>query len=91
MHKPALANWNQMISYSRTEIAEKDKEEFHVLFLEKQNHIIANEMMGSGPVDYAPLIRMRLSNARLNRAHRPSFWCITTPAATPRPRRPKLI
>ena len=85
MHKPALGNWNQMISYCRTKIAEKDKEEFHVLILEKKNYIIADEMMGTGAVDHAPLIRMRLSNARLNRAHQTSFWCITTPAATPRP------
>lgn len=53
MHKPALANWNQMISYCRTKIAEKNKEEFHVLFLDKKNHIIADEMMGSGTVDHA--------------------------------------
>ena len=55
MHKPALVNWNQMISYCRTKIAEKNKEEFHVLFLDKKNHIIADEMMGSGTVDHAPV------------------------------------
>jgi DNA repair protein RadC len=55
MHKPALANWNQMISYCRTKIAEKNKEEFHVLFLDKKNHIIADEMMGAGTVDHAPV------------------------------------
>ena len=65
MHKPALANWNQMISYCRTKIAEKNREEFHVLFLDKKNHIIADELMGSGTVD-PPFIRARLSNARLS-------------------------
>ncbi|MEC7594337.1 MAG: hypothetical protein VYC90_01260 [Pseudomonadota bacterium] len=30
MHKPALANRNQMINYCRTKIAEKNREEFHV-------------------------------------------------------------
>ena len=55
MHKPALANWNQMVSYCRTKIAEKNREEFHVLFLDKKNHIIADEMMGSGTVDHAPV------------------------------------
>lgn len=54
MHKPALANWNQMISYCRRKITEKNKEEFHVLFLDKKNHIIADEMMGSGTADHAP-------------------------------------
>ncbi|MGB1117652.1 MAG: RadC family protein [Parvibaculales bacterium] len=55
MHKPALANWNQMISYCRIKIAEKNREEFHVLFLDKKNQIIADEMMGSGTVDHAPV------------------------------------
>ena len=55
MHKPALANWSQMINYCRTKIAEKNREEFHVLFLDKKNHIIADELMGSGTVDHAPV------------------------------------
>ena len=44
-----------MISYCRTKIAEKNKEEFHVLILDKKNYIIADEMMGSGTVDNAPV------------------------------------
>ena len=44
-----------MISYCRTKIAEKNKEEFRVLFLDKKNHIIADEMMGSCTVDHAPI------------------------------------
>ena len=55
MHKPALANWSKMINYCRTKIAEKNREEFHVLFLDKKNHIIADELMGSGTVDHAPV------------------------------------
>ena len=55
MHKPALANRNQMINYCRTKIAEKNREEFHVLFLEKKNHIIVDELTSSGTVDYAPI------------------------------------
>ena len=55
MHKPALANWNQMINYCRTKIAEKNREELHVLFLDKKNHIIADELMDSGTVDHAPV------------------------------------
>jgi len=33
----------------------KNKKEFHVLFLDKKNHIIANELMDSGMVDHAPV------------------------------------
>ena len=36
MHKPALANWNQMISYCRTKIAEKTKKNFMCCFLTRK-------------------------------------------------------
>ena len=44
-----------MINYCRTKIAEKNREEFYVLFLDKKNHINADELMGSGTVDHAPV------------------------------------
>ena len=42
MQKPALVNWNQMINYCRTKIAEKNREKFHVLFLDNKNRPIAD-------------------------------------------------
>ena len=54
MHKPALVNCNQIINYCRTKIAEKNREEFHVLFLYKKSQIIAEDLMVSGTVDHAP-------------------------------------
>ena len=36
-------------------MAENQIEEFHVLFLDKQNRIIADEKMGQGTVDHTPV------------------------------------
>ena len=44
-----------MISYCQTKIAKKNREDFHVLFLDEKNHIIANEMLGPSTVDHAPV------------------------------------
>ena len=44
-----------MINYCHTKIAEKNREEFHVLFLDKKNQIIAEELMASDTVDHAPV------------------------------------
>lgn len=52
IHKKALANWDALVAYARTKMAENNIEEFHVLFLDKQNRIIADELMGSGTVDH---------------------------------------
>ena len=50
-----LANWNDLVVYCRTKMAENKIEEFHVLFLDKQNRIIADEIMGRGTVDHTPV------------------------------------
>lgn len=55
MHREMIKSWDELIRYCRTKMAEKRKEEFHVLFLDKQNQIIADEVMGSGTVDHTPV------------------------------------
>ena len=53
--KKALANWEAVLAYCRTKMAENIIEEFHVIFLDKKNNIIADEKMGSGTVDNTPV------------------------------------
>ena len=55
MHNKALQSWDALIRYCRTKLAEKKVEEFHVLFLNKQNQIIADEVLGRGTVDHTPV------------------------------------
>jgi DNA repair protein RadC len=50
-----LANWDDLVIYCRTKMAKNKIEEFHVLFLDKQNRIIADEIMGRGTVDHTPV------------------------------------
>lgn len=52
IHRELLANWDDLVIYCRTKMAENPIEEFHVLFLDKQNRIIADEVMGRGTVDH---------------------------------------
>ena len=54
INKKALANWNGLLAYCRTKMAENIIEEFHVIFLDKKNNIIADEHMGSGTVGHTP-------------------------------------
>lgn len=50
-----LASWDDLVIYCRTKMAENKIEEFHVLFLDKQNRILADEVMGRGTVDHTPV------------------------------------
>ena len=55
INRDLLANWDDLIIYCRTKMAENKIEEFHVIFLDKQNQIIADEIMGRGTVDHTPV------------------------------------
>jgi DNA repair protein RadC len=50
-----LSSWNDVIDYCRTSMAFADKEQFRVLFLDKRNQLIADEVQQTGTVDHTPV------------------------------------
>lgn len=55
MSKPILASWNQVIAYIRAAQGFADKEQFRMLFLDKRNQLIADEVQQQGTVDHTPV------------------------------------
>jgi DNA repair protein RadC len=53
--KPVLSSWSQVIEYCRTAMAFSDREAFRILFLDKRNGLIADEVQGVGTVDHTPV------------------------------------
>jgi DNA repair protein RadC len=53
--KPTLSSFTAVVDYCRTAMAFLDREEFRILFLDKKNHLIADEVQGIGTVDHAPV------------------------------------
>ena len=53
--RPMLDSWRNVIEYCRTAMAFADREEFRVLFLDKRNCLISDEIQGSGTVDHTPV------------------------------------
>ncbi|MBW7961631.1 RadC family protein [Bradyrhizobium sp. BR 10261] len=51
----ALSSWNEVIAYCRTSMAFADKEQFRLLFLDKRNQLIADEVQQTGTVDHTPV------------------------------------
>jgi DNA repair protein RadC len=50
-----LSSWNDVIDYCRTTMAFADKEQFRVLFLDKRNQLISDEVQQTGTVDHTPV------------------------------------
>jgi DNA repair protein RadC len=50
-----LSSWNEVIDYCRTTMAFAEKEQFRLLFLDKRNQLIADEVQQTGTVDHTPV------------------------------------
>jgi DNA repair protein RadC len=53
--RPVLSSWSSVLDYCRTAMAFADKEQFRILFLDKRNHLIADEQQQTGTVDHTPV------------------------------------
>ena len=53
--RPILSSWSTVLDYCRTAMAFSDKEEFRLLFLDKRNQLIAEEVQQRGTVDHTPV------------------------------------
>ena len=53
--RPVLASWSAVIDYCRAAMAFSEKEQFRLLFLDKRNALIADEVQQSGTVDHTPV------------------------------------
>jgi DNA repair protein RadC len=52
---PVLSSWQTVLDYCRSSMAFADKEQFRILFLDKRNHLIADEVQQTGTVDHTPV------------------------------------
>lgn len=53
--KPVISTWSQVIAYCRAAQGFDDKEKFRILFLDKKNRLIADEVQQEGTVDHTPV------------------------------------
>jgi DNA repair protein RadC len=53
--KPALSSWSAVMDYCKTVMAHREVEQFHLLFLDRKNVLIADEAQTRGTVDAAPV------------------------------------
>ena len=53
--QPILSSWSSLIDYCRSAMAFEDIEQFRILFLDKKNRLIADEVQQRGTVDHTPV------------------------------------
>jgi DNA repair protein RadC len=53
--RAVLSSWSSVLDYCRTAMAFAEKEQFRLLFLDKRNQLIADELQQTGTVDHTPV------------------------------------
>lgn len=53
--RPLIGSWDRLIDYCTAHIAYSAVEEFHLLFLDRKNALIAHERQQRGTVDHTPV------------------------------------
>lgn len=55
INRPALSSWTALLDYCTAAMARSQNEEFRVLFLDRKNILIADEVQNRGTVDHTPV------------------------------------
>jgi DNA repair protein RadC len=55
LKRPVISSWNDLLAYCRAAMADDSIEQFRVLFLDKKNILIADEVQQRGTVDHTPV------------------------------------
>jgi DNA repair protein RadC len=53
--KPVLGSWDKLMAYLKTALAHETREQFHILFLNAKNVLIADEVQQVGTVNHTPV------------------------------------
>ena len=78
LKQPVLSSWSALIAYVRSAMQFEKREQFRVLFLDRKNRLIADEVMDRVPLTRPLFTRARLSNALLTFTAPPSYSRIIT-------------
>jgi len=55
INRPALSSWTALLDYCTAAMARVTNEEFRVLFLDRKNVLVADEVQNRGTVDHTPV------------------------------------
>jgi DNA repair protein RadC len=85
--RPVLANWQGLLDYCRATLAEEKIEEFHLLFLDGRNALLAHERQQTGTVNHAPVYPREVAKRALELGARAIIMVHNHPSGDPTPSR----
>jgi DNA repair protein RadC len=85
--KPVLSSWTALIDYCMAAMARAPREEFRVLYLDRKNVLIADEVQAKGTVDHAPVYPREIVKRALEHGASALILVHNHPSGDPTPSR----
>ncbi len=85
--RPVLSSSSTVLGYCRTAMAFSDKEQFRILFLDKRNQLILDEVQQTGTVDHTPVYPREVVKRALELAATAIILVHNHPSGDPTPSR----
>jgi DNA repair protein RadC len=83
--RPVISSWSALLAYVKTAMAHEAREQFRVLFLDKKNQLIVDEVMNAGTVDHAPVYPREVARRALEVAASAVILAHNHPSGDPTP------
>ncbi|MEL6857595.1 MAG: DNA repair protein RadC [Pseudomonadota bacterium] len=85
--RPVISSWTALLAYVRSRLQHENREQFRVLFLDRKNQLIADELMGQGTVDHAPVYPREIARRALELSASALILVHNHPSGDPTPSR----
>jgi len=85
MNRPVLSSWKAIVDYCRAAMAFETREQFRILFLDKKNQLIADEVQQQGTVDHTPVYPREVMKRALELASTAIVLVHNHPSGDPTP------
>ncbi|MBP1849897.1 RadC family protein [Rhizobium halophytocola] len=85
--KQVLSSWSSVIDYCHAAMAYEEREQFRILFLDKRNGLIADEVQGRGTVDHTPVYTREVVKRALELSSTAIILVHNHPSGDPTPSR----
>lgn len=87
LDRPVISSWNDLLGYCRAAMADEKTEMFRILFLDKKNILIADEVQQRGTVDHTPVYPREVVRRALEHAASAIILVHNHPSGDPTPSR----
>ena len=85
VNRPVLGTWQSILDYCRAAMAFEDIEQFRILFLDKKNQLITDEVQQQGTVDHTPVYTREVMKRALELAASAIILVHNHPSGDPTP------